>query len=102
MPSPAIFAKLGRLYLNKGNWNGTQIVPEEWVVESTTPDTANGGARYYKYQWWLEQNGNYAAQGILGQFIFVCPSKNMIIVRLGEDEGNGNWEYLFNQLAEAY
>lgn len=96
------FAKLGRLYLNKGNWNGTQVVPEKWVAASTTPDTENGGVRYYKYQWWLEQNGNFAAQGILGQFIFVCPSKNLIIVRLGKNEGNGNWEYLFNLIAEGY
>lgn len=96
------FAKLGRLYLNKGNWNGTQVVPQKWVEESVMPDVTNGGVRYYKYQWWLEQNGNFMAQGILGQFIFVCPSKNLIIVRLGEDYGNASWEYIFNTLAENY
>jgi CubicO group peptidase (beta-lactamase class C family) len=96
------FAKVGRLYLNKGNWNGTQIVPQSWVEESTTPDTAEGGVGYYKYQWWLEQNGNYAAKGILGQYIFVCPSKNLVIVRLGEDWGDSPWDYIFNMLAEQY
>jgi hypothetical protein len=42
------------------------------------------------------------AQGILGQYIFVCPEKNLIIVRLGEDYGKAPWEYIFNNLAENY
>ncbi len=52
------FAKIGRLFLNKGNWNGKQIVSKEWVELSTTPDTLEGGVPYYKYQWWLEPRGN--------------------------------------------
>ncbi len=96
------FAKLGRLYLNKGNWNGRQVIPAKWVEESLTPDTTNGGVNYYKYQWWLQENGNFSAQGILGQYIYVCPAKNLIIVRLGKNEGNVPWEYLFNLIAEGY
>ncbi|RYY32022.1 MAG: serine hydrolase, partial [Sphingobacteriaceae bacterium] len=96
------FAKLGRLYMNKGNWNGTQLVPQKWVEASTTADTANGGVDYYKYQWWLVGNGNYMAEGILGQFIFVCPSKNLIIVRMGQDEGRAPWEEIFTMMAQQY
>jgi CubicO group peptidase (beta-lactamase class C family) len=45
------FAKFGRLYLNKGNWNGEQIVPEEWVEASE--DVSSGKNNYiYSYQWW--------------------------------------------------
>jgi len=96
------FAKLGRLYLNDGNWQGKQIVSKKWVKESTTPDRSKGSVDYYKYQWWLEGNGNYMASGILGQFIFVCPSKNMIVVRLGQDEGNAPWEDIFTTLVNNY
>lgn len=96
------FAKIGRLYLNGGNWNGKQIVQKEWVDISTKADTLEGGVADYKYQWWLERDGNYMAQGILGQFIYVAPKKNMIIVRLGENYGNANWESIMYSLSNLY
>ncbi|MDP3927900.1 MAG: serine hydrolase [Bacteroidota bacterium] len=97
------FAKIGRLYLQKGNWNGKQIVSEKWVKESTQVKTSEGSASYYQYQWWLpSRDGDFMAHGILGQYIYVNPSKNMVIVRLGSSEGNANWDSLFMGLAEAY
>lgn len=90
------FAKIGRLYLNKGKWNGRQIVSEKWVSESTTIDTTNGGVNEYKYQWWLPTTtGDFMAEGILGQYIYVNPSKKLIIVRMGKDNGAVNWQDLF-------
>jgi len=97
------FAKIGRLYLNKGNWNGTQIVSEQWVDESTQVDTSDGSSRGYQYQWWLPSTkGDYMAQGILGQYIYVNPSKNLIIVRMGKSGGGLDWSELFMQIAETY
>lgn len=96
------FAKIGRLYLNKGNWNGHQIVSEKWVERSITPDTLNGGANYYKYQWWLEPEGAFMAKGILGQYIYVNPSKDLIIVRLGKNHGRVDWDNLFTALSQKY
>lgn len=97
------FSKIGRLYLNKGNWNGRQVVSEKWVEESTKPNTTEGGVNYYKYQWWLSQpDGAYAAKGILGQFIYVNPAKNLIIVRLGKNYGNVNWDSVFASLSTNY
>lgn len=97
------FAKIGRLYLHKGNWNGRQIVSEKWVEQSTKIEMKNGSAWYYQYQWWLpSQNGDFMAQGILGQYIYVHPTKNLIIVRLGKSEGKSNWEKLFTDLASFY
>jgi CubicO group peptidase (beta-lactamase class C family) len=97
------FAKLGRLYLNNGNWNGKQLVPASWVKESTRIDTAQGSAWNYQYQWWFpSRNGDFMAQGILGQYIYVNPSKNLIIVRLGKDYGNVNWPNVFTLLAATY
>lgn len=98
------FAKLGRLYLEKGNWEGEQLVPEDWVANSTKVETTQGSASYYQYQWWLpNKKGDYMAQGILGQFIYVHPDKEIIIVRLGKAYGkDGDWPTLFQKLAEAY
>jgi CubicO group peptidase (beta-lactamase class C family) len=95
------FAKIGRLYLNKGTWNGKQIVPEKWVEESTKIDTSNGGVDYYKYQWWLPSTaGDFMAEGILGQYIYVDPSRNLVIVRMGKNYGRVNWSDLFRLLGK--
>jgi CubicO group peptidase (beta-lactamase class C family) len=95
------FAKIGRLYLNKGNWNGKQIVSKKWVEESTKVDSTEGSIDEYQYQWWLPSNdGDFMAEGILGQFIYVNPSKNIIIVRMGKNYGRINWSDLFILLAK--
>lgn len=92
------FAKFGRLYLRKGDWNGKQIIPESWVVESTTvaPD-----ARWtnYKYLWWISRSGKgrFLAVGNLGQFIYVAPDKNCVIVRFGRGKP-GNWKMTYPQM----
>ncbi|WP_192820140.1 serine hydrolase [Rufibacter sp. LB8] len=97
------FAKLGRLYLKQGNWQGKQVVPQAWVKESTKVDTSNGSAWHYQYQWWLpSKSGDYMMQGILGQFVYVNPAKDLIIVRLGEDHGNANWPHIFMTIAASY
>jgi CubicO group peptidase (beta-lactamase class C family) len=93
------FAKFGRLYLYEGNWNGTQLLPAEWIRESVTSSKEAGAAPYYKYQWWLTKRG-YEANGLHGQYIYVCPSKNVVIVRLGKSERKISWENLFDSIAE--
>lgn len=97
------YAKFGRLYLNNGNWNGQQIISSNWVKESTKIDTANGSAAFYQYQWWiLGKQGDYMAQGILGQFIYVNPAKHLIMVRLGKSTGKIVWWQFFQKIAEMY
>lgn len=97
------FAKIGRLYMNKGIWNGKQIVSQKWVEESTKLDTSEGSANFYQYQWWLPTpNEDFMAEGILGQFVYVNPAKDLIIVRLGKNEGKANWWTIFKSLAKAY
>jgi len=100
MQEPEILQKIGRLYLNKGNWNGKQIVSENWVKESTKIDNSEGSKWYYQYQWWIPtKTGDFMAQGILGQFIYVNPAKKLVIVRLGKKEGNVSWWVFFPTLA---
>ncbi len=90
------YAKLGRLYLNQGRWNGKQIVPKGWVMEATTPGAPhlepgvsphNYGPRGYQYQWWIPENykREYFASGVWGQFIYVSEPDNLIIVRTSVD-----------------
>jgi CubicO group peptidase (beta-lactamase class C family) len=95
------FAKIGQLYLQKGQWQGKTIVSENWVNYSTTPSNTAGGTDFYQYQWWIpNKNGDFMAKGILGQFIYVNPKKNIVMVRLGKDYGNINWTYVFTELSK--
>ncbi len=94
------FAKMGRLYLKNGNWNGKQLVPESWVKESlSTVGDKNGGI--YSYQWWHNKSDDFFAQGHLGQYIYVYPKKNIIIVRLGKKYGMDPWPALMRGIADA-
>ena len=90
------FARLGKLYLNKGNWNGIQIVDTAFVNESTQPASLldpddKQPIDYYGLHWWLYPDCNgmevFYARGILGQYIIVIPEENIIIVRLGQKRG---------------
>lgn len=78
------FARFGLLYLNEGRWGDDQVVPSTWVDESLTPTAASGGR--YGYQWWLGEIAGqpyYAANGHDGQFIFVLPRLDLVVVRNG-------------------
>jgi CubicO group peptidase (beta-lactamase class C family) len=88
---PRDMAKFGLLYLDRGVWNGRQIVPKAWVAESTTPkesagfDSCNGDAIKYGYWWWIPERG-FQARGINGQYIIVRPDLNMVVVATGENQ----------------
>jgi CubicO group peptidase (beta-lactamase class C family) len=93
---PVDFAKFGRLYLNGGNWNGMQVVPPEWVATSTQDNGLIQNAPiYYGYMWWGARcNSNsrdFLAMGNYGQYIYVSPDKNLVIVRNGEQYGVQEW-----------
>jgi CubicO group peptidase (beta-lactamase class C family) len=92
------YARFGRLYLRKGDWNGKQVVPEDWVIESTRA-AADAKWTNYKYLWWLVRSGKnrFMAVGNLGQFIYVAPDKDCIILRFGEGKPR-NWQKVYVQL----
>jgi CubicO group peptidase (beta-lactamase class C family) len=95
------FAKIGRLYKNKGVWEGQQIISKSWVDISTKKDSLEGSSLGYQYQWWLTNPGHdFRAEGILGQFVYVHPEKDLIIVRLGKKYGKVNWNSIFSKFAE--
>lgn len=89
------FARIGSLYLHKGNWKGKQILDSNYVKASTTPaNLIDSETRkpndFYGFQWWIVPNYKgekvFYARGILGQMIIVIPSKNIVIVRLGNQK----------------
>jgi CubicO group peptidase (beta-lactamase class C family) len=84
------YAKLGRLYLNGGNWNGRQVLSQSWIEQSTKVDTSEGSPWNYQYQWWLasREGGDYMAIGHLEQYLYINPEKRVIIVRLGRSGGS--------------
>ncbi|WP_293305127.1 serine hydrolase domain-containing protein [Pedobacter sp. UBA5917] len=95
------FAKIGRLYLKRGRYNGKQIVPESWVNQSVNignekPASAKGWQKSaHHYLWWIPQEGDkgdYAAEGMLGQRLYIDPKTNTIIVQFA-DHGAGNYPY---------
>lgn len=85
------YAKIGRLYLNRGNWNGKQLVPEEWVKQSWCYKKPVFRSRSYSNQWWGENDHQYCADGHNGQYIFADTKKNILIVRLGYTRDNFAW-----------
>ncbi|RUA33051.1 MAG: serine hydrolase [Bacteroidetes bacterium] len=84
------FARIGQLVLNKGSWDGEQVVPAEYIEMATMPARLIRSGElipHYGYQWWiLNYNGKQIpyARGILGQYIFVLKDKNAVVVRLGK------------------
>ena len=81
------FARFGQLYLQKGRWGAEQLIPEAWVDASWSASPAYDG---YGYQWWLDEADPvagtpavYSARGHDGQFIYVVPSLDLVVVRNG-------------------
>jgi len=77
---PHDMAKFGWLYLNKGLWGNRQILPLAWVEVSTRGYIDATLFDQYGYQWWVDNAGFYMAVGYKGQFIFVVPDKDMVVV----------------------
>jgi CubicO group peptidase (beta-lactamase class C family) len=78
------------MMLNRGKSNGEQHVSKKWVRAATKPDREaiaygnlyEGYPLGYGYQWWLFPGGQFEAQGIYGQFIYVAPKDDVVIVKL--------------------
>jgi CubicO group peptidase (beta-lactamase class C family) len=103
---PVDYARFGLLFLHNGKWNDRRIISEDWVRESTGADPATDPASYhgYRYFWWIdvERPGRFYALGKYGQYIYVAPDADAVVVRFGRDWGLGNntWLATFRDLAD--
>lgn len=81
------FARFGQLYLDSGNFAGTQIIDSMWITESTRPtSTKTGITDYYGLSWWLAPQFDtpiYYMRGVFGQYVIVIPELDLVAVRLG-------------------
>jgi CubicO group peptidase (beta-lactamase class C family) len=102
--APVDYARFGELFLHGGRWNGSEIVPRDWVLEATANDTTTDPAPHYGYFWWIDtaRPGRFYALGNLGQYIYVAPDADTVIVRLGSAWGasNGAWIATFRGIAD--
>ncbi|MGO4290012.1 serine hydrolase domain-containing protein [Chitinophaga sp. RAB17] len=119
------FVRFGALYLQNGAFNGKQVIPAAWLEKSVSPpvlkaDTqkylsrlspplckwTGSSSGYYKYLWWGQQvdphNFDYFALGAKGQFIYICPRKQAVIVRFGKHWGKTDWwPGILKQIADS-
>lgn len=83
------YARLGQLYLQKGNWGGEQLIDSSYIEASVMGNVyAKGVADFYGYQWWLlpsvEGEDIFYMRGIHGQYVICFPKRNIVAVRLGK------------------
>jgi len=80
------YARVGQFVLNGGVAGGQKVLPYDWLASATTKQAdIDLPGRGYGYQWWTNDDGSFAAQGIFGQGIFIDPKRKLIIA------SNGNW-----------
>ena len=78
-------ARFGQLYLQKGMWNGRQLVPRAWVEEATTRQTSNGSSpnsdwdQGYGYQFWRCRHNAFRGDGAFGQYCIVLPDLDAVV-----------------------
>lgn len=104
-------AKFGQLFLQKGNWNGTQVLPAAWVEEASSlkivqnPDwsqakrDSSDWQQGYCYQMWRCRHNAYRGDGAFGQFVIVMPEQDAVVIITSETsdmqgEINLVWQYL--------
>jgi CubicO group peptidase (beta-lactamase class C family) len=105
-------ARFGQLYLQKGNWNGRQLVPASWITAATTRQTSNGSDpksdwdQGYGYQFWRCRHNIYRGDGAFGQFCIVMPEQDAVVAitsggRNMQAVMNLVWEKLLPAMKEA-
>jgi CubicO group peptidase (beta-lactamase class C family) len=103
------YARIGVLFQHRGFLNHHRILAEKWVSDSLALDpvagvvhTSDGAVRRGRYQWfWTLDAKCYFAKGYNGQYVFVDPTHDVVVVRFGEGYGDVDWTALFAQMAAS-
>lgn len=101
--TPPDMAKIGLLYLNRGQWDGRQVLSPEWVAAATTSHIATSNPAHpgYGYLWWINGGAGFAAIGRGGQRIFLMPDQDLIVVTTSGDDNRTIDQSLPAQIAAA-
>jgi CubicO group peptidase (beta-lactamase class C family) len=112
-------AKFGQFLLQKGQWNGKQLLPASWIEEATSfhiqqpggdkpdrPKAQNDWLQGYGYQFWRCQHRNFRGDGAFGQFTIVLPEEDAVIVMTSENKNMQGqldlvWKHLLPALSTA-
>ncbi len=110
------FAKIGSMVLNQGKWNNEQIVSQQWIKLSTTPELSTSDDEYrdywlknndidYNFMWYSTRNDetkeDIFALGKYGQYIYISPKNKIVIVRHGKEYGRiNNWIEVFKEITK--
>ncbi len=101
------YAKFGRFYMKKGNWQGEQLLSKEWVESTLARDTTDGGTFGYHNCWYIgyKDYNDFMAIGLYKQHIYINPDKNIIIISMNERPRSKaqkalNWEDIFRQIVD--
>jgi CubicO group peptidase (beta-lactamase class C family) len=102
-------AKFGQLYLQRGTWNGRQLVPAAWVDEATSLQIANGSNpesdwnQGYGYQFWRCRHGFYRGDGAFGQYCVVMPQYDAVVaITSATTDMQADLDLLWNTLVPAF
>ena len=104
-------AKLGQFYLQKGQWEGKQLLSENWIELATSKQASSGSnpnndwAQGYGFQFWRSRHDSFRADGTFGQFCLVLPQYNLVIATTAGVYNMGQimniaWETLLPGLQE--
>lgn len=101
-------AAIGQLYLQKGEWDGRQVLPAEWVEEATRSHVANGAdpasdwEQGYGFQFWMARHG-YRGDGAFGQLCVVLPEHGVVLAMTGQcDDMQGILDLAWEHLLPAF
>lgn len=99
------FLKLGILFAQEGRINNKPVVSQAWVAEATRAETSLDPSLHYQFYWWVfPEKGTFAAIGDYGQFLYVDPTSDLVILRMGTSDGGlerMQWIAILDELAAA-
>lgn len=103
---PRDYARFGRLIANGGRSDDSQVVPAGWIELATSAERSGSAVDFYAAHWWTGTpdgdrfpDGHSLAAGNHGQFIYVAPDRDLVIVRLGDTGGNADWPRILASIA---
>lgn len=99
---PVDYARFGYLFAHEGRVRGRQVVPADWVASATAREADTDPAEHCQWFWWVEDDrpGRFSARGNKGQFVYVDPATDVVVVRTGRDFGIEDWPAVLADVAD--